>query len=657
MTRLKTMQKDRYDWDDDGAVTLDPVEIEGEAPEASPSVLDRLERAILRIPTDDGTFSPVDVADHVAGPAAAVPFVASEAAFGRRNLHPGALAVGAGDAVTFGHTDELGAVVRSLMNEDESYREAREHTRARRDQAIEESPHSYAAGVGTIGLATGAVQPLAASLPGRIAQAAAEAGVSGAGFSEADAASEPMRLLQDAGKAAATGGVVTGALSLAGRAIGGVRNLARGAEDDIAGVMDDVTELQQLSERFGQTTRNRDKMDAVRAAMEIVPADVSMAQRRAGEALDVLDELQSELTFGQRAGGSMASRSREMQRLLDGTRNTPGMRASLQAAMDSGDPVAIFHELDLLKARLDNLQARERGMRPLIGEQVDAIRAALEDAEAFGGAATFVQRPRNAAYSETIPLQGFEDMALESRRRAMGRSELDPFEVTRRANRGALGGVLRSADKPEQVHNIEDLVRWSRGRARMARAHDATGRAVVEEADRLREARQAASEAGRGGLGRAPVEASPPPADLARMDDIAARIEERARRLQQNPMSRRIAGAALGPENSARDLGARAVAGGLDAAEPASARAGLATGAAVPPSLPAPMSQPGEKYEAEPGVQLEGESLANAEPPPVAGARTIEEIVDMIFEEDPEISEEEALELAVEIYQSQGADQ
>jgi hypothetical protein len=69
------------------------------------------------------------------------------------------------------------------------------------------------------------------------------------------------------------------------------------------------------------------------------------------------------------------------------------------------------------------------------------------------------------------------------------------------------------------------------------------------------------------------------------------------------------------------------------------------------------MSQPGEKYEAEPGVQLEGESLANAEPPPVAGARTIEEIVDMIFEEDPEISEEEALELAVEIYQSQGADQ
>lgn len=200
------------------AIQLDEIPIEGEVPEEE-DLLTTLTDAIAAIPSDNGGYGPRTLRVGSTSEDSSV-----------QGVTPEAVAGGLGQAMTFGHSDEIAGAINSLLGG--SYEEERDRARGRVQRAEETDP--LGSGVGT---ALGAVPMMAAggalgnvSGLGRGSRVMAATGaglgagtLAGSGHSAGDVGSD--RWAADASLSGAIGGATAGAFSGAGeglRAFGGM---------------------------------------------------------------------------------------------------------------------------------------------------------------------------------------------------------------------------------------------------------------------------------------------------------------------------------------------------------------------------------------------------------------------------------------------------
>lgn len=392
------------------AIEIDPIEIVGDVPADEPDWIGREEEPLSwRIaeglealyPDFDNGSLPISLGKGL----------------GEVSLQPEAALTGMTDAATFGHADELAGAARAALS-DETYAEARDDARGRRDRVQEASPGSTTFGnlLGVAATAPMLVNPIIAAESGlgRLGAAAGEGVLLGAlggeGASEGDLGSEQWA------EDTVRGGAAGGALGLAGGVVGeGVRaavpavqrQLARRSEEaggllgSLIGRREPPTDLAELG---AQSARALDEIaDEIGEGI----ADVSAATRRAermarrqregGAAVAPwLDELEA-LSGRERDG----IRSRLAQLAGSGSEGAAARQALRRAR--TGQPVN-FGELEAVRRRLADaiLDSPSPALRRLHDDIADALQGVAES------------QGRGAQYFDAV--QGAQQAALGSRR-------------------------------------------------------------------------------------------------------------------------------------------------------------------------------------------------------------------------------------------------
>ena len=221
---------------------------------------------------------------------------------------PGAMAIGAANAVTGGHADELAGVVNAATGP-ESYEDARDAARRVSSETTGRAPISTTVGSlagaggmmalpGLAGLESVRNAGAAARVGAAVGEGAAFGALSGAGTSEADVGTR--RFLDDAAEGGVVGGAIAGWLSGVGEAVGaGVRGAAGDADD----LLEDASMLRirgmfggerpprrTLRETFGARRGRGERVRRLVAEFRDLGVrnadDAPRIQERAGEALD-----------------------------------------------------------------------------------------------------------------------------------------------------------------------------------------------------------------------------------------------------------------------------------------------------------------------------------------------------------------------------------
>lgn len=361
-----------------------------------------------------------------------------------------------------------------------TYGDVRDTARRQQGAAAEAAPGAFIPGAVAGGLATGRMLPSAgAGLTGgsrvaaRVAQAAGEGVLAGAGGSRADTAEG---IAEDAVIGGAIGGGITGGLAAVGGAGRALRAAQRGVEAvdvDAARAADLVTDVERIGSVI-EDDRIRLKPATLRAIFAEAPPDPRALDATRGW-FDSLDERIQELALDQ---GALLPQGRQALRNLRQALND--QRVAFERALQSGAPDEAFMAADQAKRALGSAQgAAGRGMNAdRYAERVfqDWYREGqrLLENDAWGGGAAF-QRAQNPAWTEYISRRRpYERFLEEGPERTP-----DGFGTMDRASRPSVARVVRGGSDITQQDYVGDLVEGARSRATL------TERLAAHEGSRL----------------------------------------------------------------------------------------------------------------------------------------------------------------------------
>jgi len=355
---------------------------------------------------------------------------------------------------------------------DLGYSDVRDATRRQQGEAAEAEPSAFIPGAVAGGVATGRMLPAAgAGLSGgsrvaaRVAQAAGEGVLAGAGGSRAE---DAQGIAQDAAIGGAIGGGISGGLAAVGGVGRGLRAAQRGVTqtaDDAARVSDAVTELERIGSPI-ESDRIRFKPATLREALAREPADPSAVDDAMNWFAAMQERIRREFVDQGRYGRSGRAALANLRSEL----NDQAVRA--QRAIERGNVGEVYAALDQGKRAIGRMQGRVGPMRgrdpnpnadpqaaEALREWYGEVRAALERPE-WGGASA-LQRGDNPAWTAAIPARRIAARRFleDSPERP---NEWDPIQ---RAKRPAVESTMQRAAEPAEQDYVDDLVRYTRTRA------------------------------------------------------------------------------------------------------------------------------------------------------------------------------------------------
>jgi len=449
------------------AITLDEQEVTGRIPERD-RILDMLRS--LGILADEDAPAAMDRATGL------VRGVAEGATAGWVDELAGGLAAGMSEEQRRG----LGRLMAPEGQEDRyadaaarvTYEDVRDTARGQQARAAEAAPGQFIAGSvgGALGVGrfipqAGAGMSGGSAVGARIAQAAGEGVLAGAGGSQA---ADMEGIAEDAATGGAIGGGIAGGIA----GIGGLGRLLRAAQggvtqtaDDAARVSDSITELERIGSPI-ESDRIRFKPATLREALAREPADPSAVDDAMDWFADMQERIRREFIDQGRYGRSGRAALANLRAEL----NDQTVRA--ERAIERGNVGEVYAALDQGKRAIGRMQGRVGPMRgrdpnpnadpqaaEALREWYGEVRAALERPE-WGGASA-LQRGDNPAWTAAIPARRIAARRFleDSPERP---NEWDPIQ---RAKRPAVESTMQRAAEPAEQDYVDDLVRYTRTRA------------------------------------------------------------------------------------------------------------------------------------------------------------------------------------------------
>lgn len=371
------------------------------------------------------------------------------------------------------------------------YSDVRDAARRQQGAAAEAEPSAFIPGAVAGGVATGRMLPSAgAGLSGgsrvaaRVAQAAGEGVIAGAGGSRADTVEG---IAEDAALGGAIGGGISGGLAVVGGAGRALRAAQRGVEAvdvDAARAADLVTDVERIGSVI-EDDRIRLKPATLRAIFAEAPPDPRALDATRGW-FDSLDERIQELALDQ---GALLPQGRQALRNLRRVLNDQRVRFETSAA--AGDFGEAFAAADQAKRSLGSAQGAagrganaDRYAQRVMRDWYEEGRQLLEN-PAWGGGAAF-QRAQNPAWTEYITRRRpYERFLEEAPERTPG-----GWETMQRASRPSVARVVRGGSDITQQDYVGDLVEGARSRATLTErlAHHEGSRLTPELTQQARAA-------------------------------------------------------------------------------------------------------------------------------------------------------------------------